>query len=57
MSGHPTVIRCQCGQPLGQLIAGVFVIRHRGREIVCEHVITVKCERCGHVTRFPALAA
>lgn len=44
--------RCpDCGNTLGEWIADRFVMRKRGREIVCGDVDSVKCEECGGIYR------
>ncbi|MBI4496837.1 MAG: hypothetical protein HY689_02920 [Chloroflexi bacterium] len=42
------VIKCPCGNVLGDLVAGRVVIRHRGREVV-GLMDAIKCEDCGRV--------
>ena len=45
------LIRCSCGRILGEWVAGCVAIRHQGREIVADHVVAIRCERCGEVWR------
>lgn len=43
----PDVVRCpHCDNVLGQLVAGAWVIRHRGREWVGTGMVSVRCEVC-----------
>ncbi len=42
------LITCSCGNTLGMLHPGrVLIVRHRGREIAAEGVLSIRCERCG----------
>lgn len=43
------ILRCECGNKLGEIIAGHYIIRHRRREIVAERVESMRCERCGRI--------
>lgn len=43
------VLRCKCGNKLGEEHAGHYVIRHRKREIVCLWLQSMRCERCGRI--------
>ena len=44
-------VRCEtCGSTLGEWIADLFVMRHRGREIACRgEIVSLRCESCGAV--------
>ena len=44
-----TLIHCSCGRILGELVAGCVAIRHQGREVLADHVVAIRCERCGAV--------
>ena len=39
-------VTCECGNVLGQLIDGVFIIRHRRRVVIARDVDAIVCERC-----------
>lgn len=41
------IIRCQCGNVLGKLVAGQFHLRHRGRELIGPIPFGITCEDCG----------
>lgn len=43
----PTVARCpQCRHVLGEQVAGVWIVRYRGRVILARDLVSVECERC-----------
>lgn len=45
-------ITCEhCGNKLGELVAGQFVIRFHRREYIVDRVIAARCERCGTIYR------
>lgn len=47
---NETVIRCtNCDQVLGVLCAGHVAINHHGREVLADHVVAIRCERCGRI--------
>ena len=43
------VIRCPCGNILGQRFGTYFCVRHQGREIVAREIVEIRCEDCGRV--------
>lgn len=45
------LIRCSCGQVLGEWVAGYILIRHGGREVLVKQIEAITCERCGLVYR------
>jgi|GEM_PF-6506145 len=44
------LLRCICGNTLAAEIAGLTVVRHRGREWA-GFVVSIRCERCGRIWR------
>ncbi len=42
------LITCSCGNTLGLLHPRhVVIVRHKGREITAEGVLSIRCEKCG----------
>lgn len=51
-----TMIRCPgCGVCLGLHAGGHYVSHHRGRKVVAERAVAIRCERCGTVWRKAAI--
>lgn len=49
MSG---MIRCpRCNNILGQVLAGLVVIKHKRREAAVREVVSIRCEKCGATWR------
>jgi uncharacterized Zn finger protein len=47
---QPVLVRCSgCGKVLAERAGDLYVIRHRGREVVTKEPATIRCEDCRSV--------
>jgi hypothetical protein len=49
-------VQCRCGNTLGVIAAGQYVMQHRGRQLTVSRSadITIACEECKRTVRIPA---